>query len=70
MFDRCLDDVDDEVRDRATLYLKVFTEKTLADAYVKEGLLTFMSSFLIDSWTVYRVRLLSCGAGVQTSGLC
>ncbi|KAF5385266.1 hypothetical protein D9615_001157 [Tricholomella constricta] len=33
---RCLDDVDDEVRDRAALYLKVFTEKPLADTYVKE----------------------------------
>ncbi|RXW24547.1 hypothetical protein EST38_g1280 [Candolleomyces aberdarensis] len=33
---RCLDDVDDEVRDRAALYLKVFGEKPLADAYVKE----------------------------------
>jgi hypothetical protein len=37
--DRRLDDVDDEVRDRATLYyLKVFTEKPLEDAYVKDGL--------------------------------
>jgi coatomer protein complex subunit gamma len=36
-FHRCLDDVDDEVRDRAALYLKVFKEKTLADTYVKEG---------------------------------
>ena len=35
---RCLDDVDDEVRDRATLYLKTFEEKPLADVYVKEGL--------------------------------
>ncbi|KAJ2920453.1 hypothetical protein H1R20_g16641, partial [Candolleomyces eurysporus] len=33
---RCLDDVDDEVRDRAALYLKAFGEKPLADAYVKE----------------------------------
>ncbi|RDB29334.1 putative coatomer subunit gamma, partial [Hypsizygus marmoreus] len=33
---RCLDDVDDEVRDRAALYLKVFTAKPLADVYVKE----------------------------------
>ena len=57
--DRCLDDVDDEVRDRATLYLKVFTEKPLADAYVREGLsfmLTFMSSFLIHSWTLYLIQ--------------
>jgi coatomer protein complex subunit gamma len=34
---RCLEDVDDEVRDRAALYLKVFGDKPLADAYVKEG---------------------------------
>ncbi|KAF8167428.1 adaptin N terminal region-domain-containing protein [Crassisporium funariophilum] len=36
LLNRCLDDVDDEVRDRATLYLKVFNEKALADAYIKE----------------------------------
>lgn len=36
---RCLDDVDDEVRDRAAMYVKVFKEKPLADAYVKEGAL-------------------------------
>ncbi|KAF9225339.1 Coatomer, gamma subunit [Gyrodon lividus] len=36
LLNRCLDDVDDEVRDRATMYLKVFKEKPLADAYVKE----------------------------------
>lgn len=33
----CLDDVDDEVRDRAALYLRTFKEKPLANAYVKEG---------------------------------
>ncbi|KAF9531865.1 coatomer subunit gamma [Crepidotus variabilis] len=36
LLNRCLDDVDDEVRDRAALYLKVFKEKPLADTYVKE----------------------------------
>ncbi|KAJ8474748.1 hypothetical protein ONZ45_g15845 [Pleurotus djamor] len=36
LLNRCLDDVDDEVRDRAALYLRVFKEKPLADAYVKE----------------------------------
>ncbi|KAG6842399.1 hypothetical protein C0991_007529 [Blastosporella zonata] len=36
LLNRCLEDVDDEVRDRAALYLKVFTEKSLADTYVKE----------------------------------
>ncbi|MBW0529587.1 hypothetical protein O181_069302, partial [Austropuccinia psidii MF-1] len=33
---RCLDDVDDEVRDRAALYLKVLTEDPLADKLVKD----------------------------------
>ncbi|KAF5392451.1 hypothetical protein D9757_002281 [Collybiopsis confluens] len=36
LLNRCLDDVDDEVRDRAALYLRTFREKTLADTYVKE----------------------------------
>ncbi|KAK1218697.1 coatomer subunit gamma [Marasmius sp. AFHP31] len=36
LLNRCLDDVDDEVRDRAALYLRTFNEKTLAQAYVKE----------------------------------
>ena len=34
---RCLDDVDDEVRDRAAMYIKVLEEKSLADVFVKEG---------------------------------
>ena len=34
---RCLDDVDDEVRDRAAMYLRMFEESSLADTYVKEG---------------------------------
>ncbi|KAG8691298.1 coatomer subunit gamma [Ceratobasidium sp. 423] len=33
---RCLDDVDDEVRDRAAMYLKVIDEEELADKYVKD----------------------------------
>ncbi|CDZ96709.1 coatomer subunit gamma [Phaffia rhodozyma] len=33
---RCLDDADDEVRDRAALYLKVLDEQALADIYVRE----------------------------------
>lgn len=37
LLSRCLDDVDDEVRDRAAMYLKVLDEKTLADVYVREG---------------------------------
>lgn len=36
LLNRCLDDVDDEVRDRAALYMKLFTEKALADVYVKD----------------------------------
>ncbi|THV06534.1 Coatomer, gamma subunit [Dendrothele bispora CBS 962.96] len=36
LLNRCLDDVDDEVRDRAALYLKVFKQKPLANTYVKE----------------------------------
>ncbi|CAH7667178.1 adaptin N terminal region-domain-containing protein [Phakopsora pachyrhizi] len=33
---RCLDDVDDEVRDRAALYLKVLSEDSLAEKFVKD----------------------------------
>lgn len=33
----CLDDVDDEVRDRAAFYLKTLEDEPLALAYVKEG---------------------------------
>ncbi|KAF9780088.1 coatomer subunit gamma [Thelephora terrestris] len=36
LLNRCLDDVDDEVRDRAAMYLRMFKECLLADAYVKE----------------------------------
>ncbi|EKM61443.1 uncharacterized protein PHACADRAFT_180560 [Phanerochaete carnosa HHB-10118-sp] len=36
LLNRCLDDVDDEVRDRAAMYLKVYQEPPLAEAYVKE----------------------------------
>ncbi|KAG8219412.1 coatomer subunit gamma [Butyriboletus roseoflavus] len=36
LLSRCLDDVDDEVRDRAAMYVRIFKEKPLADAYVKE----------------------------------
>ena len=37
MINRCLDDVDDEVRDRAAMYLRLFGEPALATTYVKEG---------------------------------
>ncbi|KAJ3473723.1 hypothetical protein NLI96_g12856 [Meripilus lineatus] len=36
LLNRCLDDVDDEVRDRAALYLKLFKEPPLAATYVRE----------------------------------
>jgi coatomer protein complex subunit gamma len=36
LLSRCLDDVDDEVRDRAAMYVRVFKEKPLADAYMRE----------------------------------
>lgn len=34
---RCLDDVDDEVRDRAAMYLRVIDDAFLVETYVKEG---------------------------------
>lgn len=34
---RCLDDVDDEVRDRAAMYIRVLGEKSLADVFVRDG---------------------------------
>ncbi|KAI0673741.1 coatomer subunit gamma [Trametes maxima] len=36
LLNRCLDDVDDEVRDRAALYLKVYDAPPLVEPYVKE----------------------------------
>ncbi|KAH7107090.1 coatomer subunit gamma [Auriculariales sp. MPI-PUGE-AT-0066] len=36
LLSRCLDDVDDEVRDRAAMYLRVLEEEQLAETYVKE----------------------------------
>ncbi|KAK7043055.1 coatomer subunit gamma [Paramarasmius palmivorus] len=36
LLNRRLDDVDDEVRDQAALYLRTFKEKQLAEVYVKE----------------------------------
>ena len=34
---RCLDDVDDEVRDRAAMYLAVLKDDPLADTLVRDG---------------------------------
>ncbi|EMD42303.1 hypothetical protein CERSUDRAFT_110824 [Gelatoporia subvermispora B] len=36
LLNRCLDDVDDEVRDRAAMYLKVYKEPELVQPYIKE----------------------------------
>ncbi|KIM27460.1 hypothetical protein M408DRAFT_71118 [Serendipita vermifera MAFF 305830] len=36
LLNRCLDDVDDEVRDRAAMYLRLMKEESLADSLVKE----------------------------------
>ncbi|KAJ7611001.1 adaptin N terminal region-domain-containing protein [Roridomyces roridus] len=36
LLNRCLDDVDDEVRDRAAMYLKVFKKQALVEPYIKE----------------------------------
>ncbi|KAJ7492160.1 adaptin N terminal region-domain-containing protein [Mycena latifolia] len=36
LLNRCLDDVDDEVRDRAAMYLKVFKTQKLVEPYIKE----------------------------------
>ncbi|KAI0660684.1 coatomer subunit gamma [Cubamyces menziesii] len=36
LLNRCLDDVDDEVRDRAAMYLKVYEEPPLIQPYIKE----------------------------------
>jgi coatomer protein complex subunit gamma len=51
--DRCLDDVDDEVRDRAALYLKVFREKSLANTYIKEGQI-FLHFALETSYNLFQ----------------
>jgi coatomer protein complex subunit gamma len=37
LWNRCLDDVDDEVRDRAAMYLKVLEEEPLAETFVRDG---------------------------------
>lgn len=59
----CLDDVDDEVRDRDAFYSRVFKEKLLADIHVREGrrsyalLVTDISNQnLFFSLTVLEVR--------------
>ncbi|KAG8885327.1 coatomer subunit gamma [Tulasnella sp. 331] len=36
LLNRCLDDVDDEVRDRAAMYLRVMQDEPLAQTYIKD----------------------------------
>jgi hypothetical protein len=62
---RCLDDVDDEVRDRAAMYLKVINEETLAQSYVKDGpcLVSFDYSRLMVL-LLNRGRVFTCGARI------
>ncbi|KAG8809572.1 coatomer subunit gamma [Serendipita sp. 399] len=47
LLNRCLDDVDDEVRDRAAMYLRIMKEEELAEPFVKEG--THYSLFYAQS---------------------
>lgn len=42
---RCLDDVDDEVRDRATLYLAMMNNENLAKKYIADGMLCMYSFY-------------------------
>ncbi|RDX51183.1 coatomer subunit gamma [Lentinus brumalis] len=44
LLNRCLDDVDDEVRDRAALYLKVYEEPPLVQPYIKEETIYSLSA--------------------------
>jgi len=41
LLDRCLDDSDDEVRDRAAWYLRVLKDEALSKKYVKNGKIYF-----------------------------
>ncbi len=61
IFFRCLDDVDDEVRDRAAMYLRVLKQQRLADAYVKTGKIYFAHQRFTSSLSNYRrIRVLTC----------
>ena len=63
---RCLDDVDDEVRDRAAMYVRVFKEKPLADAYVKEGMFLFYINTFRATATSDRISIFSGRIGIKT----
>jgi coatomer protein complex subunit gamma len=54
--------VDDEVRDRAAMYLKVFKQKRLAATYVKEGEIREIVDKPALFLSIYlRVCFLACG---------
>lgn len=66
---RCLDDVDDEVRDRAAMYLRLFGETSLAATYVKEGN-AYMEACLIAQFELtcpLRIHLLAVCSRVKIS---
>lgn len=60
----CLDDVDDEVRDRAALYLKVYEDPPLMNTYVREGRIVRFTSLQQGSYWC-RVNILSRCSRVQ-----
>ena len=64
---RCLDDVDDEVRDRAAMYIKVLEEKALADVFVREGQREALHESLADP---FRSHFFPCRFGERASVLC
>ncbi|KAJ6601355.1 coatomer subunit gamma [Mycena vulgaris] len=61
LLNRCLDDVDDEVRDRAAMYLKVFKTQTLVEPYIKED--SVLSLAALESKLVSYVK--DAGASAQ-----
>ena len=58
LLSRCLDDVDDEVRDRAAMYLRVLAEEELAEIYIKEGKSSSFDRVGIALNDVHRICLL------------
>jgi len=44
LVERCLDDNDDEVRDRATFFLKIMEDGENAEKYIKDGNVFFQFS--------------------------
>jgi coatomer protein complex subunit gamma len=54
---RCLDDVDDEVRDRAAMYLRVMQSEPLAETLVKDGAPGPTSQPVVANLRVHRLIL-------------